>query len=126
MTFDQPKVRDLITPIGVDLVSMHGSDHPDSGVPGQSGSHRITTDRSSPTNTVHVLTMSDNTFDPFEKWDQEELAQRLGTSVQTVKRWRAAGTGPAYLTIGKTKWYRPAAVIRWMEEQERASIQRAS
>jgi hypothetical protein len=35
------------------------------------------------------------------------LARRWQISVRTLQRWRRAGTGPAWLLIGRSVFYRP-------------------
>lgn len=74
------------------------------------------------TNTVHVLGMeTTHHVDPFELWDEAQLAETLHTSLRTVQRWRTNGTGPAYLRHTRKPMYRAVVVLRWLEEHESAA-----
>lgn len=42
-----------------------------------------------------------------------ELAQRWRISARTLERWRAARTGPAWITIGCSIRYRMMDVLAW-------------
>jgi excisionase family DNA binding protein len=48
----------------------------------------------------------------------DEAAVYLRVPVQTLRRWRAQGTGPAAAKIGKHLRYRPDELDRWVKEQE--------
>ncbi len=43
----------------------------------------------------------------------KELAERYGVPIETVWKWSAKGTGPAYFRIGKRNLYRVADVLAW-------------
>jgi excisionase family DNA binding protein len=45
----------------------------------------------------------------------QELADRLGISLNTIKYWRATGQGPVYMRVGKHVRYRVADVEAWEE-----------
>lgn len=47
----------------------------------------------------------------------EELAQRWRLHVRTLQRWRMAGSGPAYLRIGRRVVYRLSDVERFEAAQ---------
>lgn len=47
-----------------------------------------------------------------------EVARYLSVSVRTVERYRANGTGPAYLVIGHQIRYHPTAVTTWLRTQQ--------
>jgi excisionase family DNA binding protein len=53
---------------------------------------------------------------------EQEVAAYLQVHVQTVRRWRRAGTGPPWRQIGRGIRYRPAEVDRWIDDggQQRA------
>jgi len=44
---------------------------------------------------------------------EPEVAARLRVHVQTVRRWRKAGTGPPWSKVGRQIRYEAAAVDRW-------------
>jgi excisionase family DNA binding protein len=48
---------------------------------------------------------------------EAELAQLLKVSVGTIRRWRAEGTGPPALRLGRGVRYRRADVDAWLERQ---------
>jgi excisionase family DNA binding protein len=48
----------------------------------------------------------------------EELAERLGVSVTTVRDWRRDGRGPAYIRVGSVIRYRETDIDKW----ERAKL----
>ena len=49
----------------------------------------------------------------------QEVAQRWSVSVRTLERWRAAGSGPAWLRLGSGVRYRLADVLAFEEAQLR-------
>jgi predicted DNA-binding transcriptional regulator AlpA len=48
---------------------------------------------------------------------ESELAQRLQVSVATLRRWRAAHTGPAYVQVGRFPRYLVADVSEWLAQR---------
>lgn len=44
----------------------------------------------------------------------EQLAEALQVPVSTLYKWRAAGTGPQSIKVGKYIRYRPAAVESYL------------
>ena len=48
----------------------------------------------------------------------DEVAERLGVSERTLERWRAAGQGPAFVTIGRMVRYAESAVAGFVETLE--------
>lgn len=48
----------------------------------------------------------------------EEVAVRLRVTAWTVKAWRRAGKGPAFLKIGGRIYYDPAALRQYMAAGE--------
>ena len=46
--------------------------------------------------------------------DNEAAARFLGVSETTLPRWRWAGTGPAYLKVGRSIRYRRADLEQWL------------
>jgi predicted DNA-binding transcriptional regulator AlpA len=53
-----------------------------------------------------------------------DLAQQLGVSEDTLRRWDAARTGPPCIRAGRKIFYRRSAVLEWMEEREVAGHRR--
>lgn len=47
-----------------------------------------------------------------------ELAQFLGVPVRTLYRWRAYGTGPRAIRVGRHTRYRTEDVQLWLSERE--------
>lgn len=45
-----------------------------------------------------------------------ETAALLKVHVDTLRRWRAEGRGPAYVRAGRFYRYWQSAVLRWLEE----------
>jgi len=58
-------------------------------------------------------------IDPLEILSDIQLASRLrGVSVETLRKWRKAGIGPAYLKAGiRAVRYRAVDVEAWMLSQ---------
>ena len=46
---------------------------------------------------------------------ESEAADYLTVSVGTLRAWRGAGSGPAYLKVGAAVRYRPADMDRYLE-----------
>jgi predicted DNA-binding transcriptional regulator AlpA len=46
---------------------------------------------------------------------QRQLAQCLKVSSRTLERWRAAGTGPEFIRLGKLVRYQADHVSNWLE-----------
>lgn len=46
---------------------------------------------------------------------EEELAKRWLKSVRTLQRWRRAGSGPAFLQIGGSVFYRASDIVAFEE-----------
>jgi len=51
-----------------------------------------------------------------------EVAVLLRAPTSTVRYWRHIGFGPASFRLGRRVVYRQGEVARWIEEQERTSI----
>jgi hypothetical protein len=47
-----------------------------------------------------------------------ELAAQLGRSVRSVDRWALMGGGPPWISIGRRRLYRRAAVVEWLRGLE--------
>jgi excisionase family DNA binding protein len=54
----------------------------------------------------------------------EELAELLGVTDRTIKRWRVSGDGPPHLLFGRTVRYHPARVQAWMLAREQGTPSR--
>lgn len=53
-----------------------------------------------------------------------DLARQLGVSEDTLRRWNAARSGPPCIRAGRKIFYRRAAVLDWLEEQETSASRR--
>ena len=49
--------------------------------------------------------------------DDRKVAELLGVSVASVRRWRLLRQGPKYLKIGAAVRYRPEDVSAWLESR---------
>jgi excisionase family DNA binding protein len=54
-----------------------------------------------------------------------EAAEYVNYPEETLRRWRALGTGPRYIKAGRHVRYRKAALDKWLEERERESARGA-
>ena len=55
--------------------------------------------------------MADSTPEiPRQLLDEQKVADRLGLSVKTLRRWRWAGRPPAFVKIGRSVRYDPAVI----------------
>lgn len=52
-----------------------------------------------------------------------EIAERLGITYDTYRKWRMAGKGPRTFSDGKYVWARESAVEEWWAERERAAAE---
>ena len=50
---------------------------------------------------------------------EAELAAEINRSVVLLRLWRRKGTGPAFVRVGKTPYYKIESVRRWIDAQER-------
>jgi excisionase family DNA binding protein len=50
-------------------------------------------------------------------WTEQETAAYLNVAVGTLRRWRAEGSGPPALRVGRTIRYRRSDVDRWLERE---------
>lgn len=51
---------------------------------------------------------------------ENEYAAQRGVSVRTVQRERAQRMGPPFIKLGRTIYYRPAAIEAWLLAQEQS------
>lgn len=51
---------------------------------------------------------------PSDLLTSEQLANRLQVPRSRLKRWRRMGTGPAYLTVGRSVRYDLRVVEEWL------------
>jgi hypothetical protein len=51
---------------------------------------------------------------------RDELAKQLNKTVRTIDRWRALGTGPRFVNVGKTIYYHrdEADPARWLKNSK--------
>lgn len=54
----------------------------------------------------------------------EDLAELLGVTDRTIKRWRTTGDGPPHMMFGRTVRYHPARVQAWMLAREQGTPSR--
>ncbi|MBU9710120.1 helix-turn-helix domain-containing protein [Paenibacillus sp. AK121] len=50
---------------------------------------------------------------------RQDLAQQLGLSADTLRRWEAEGDGPASIRVGRRVLYRVSVVNAWLRARER-------
>ena len=55
--------------------------------------------------------------DPDELVDPTEAAKLVRQKVDTLAHWRCEGRGPEYLKIGRSIFYRRAAISTWLAQQ---------
>lgn len=71
--------------------------------------------------------MSDKTFETSETLlTPFEVATTLQVPEKTLIQWRYAGTGPAFLKIGRYVRYDKSEVARWLATRTRTRSSRAS
>jgi hypothetical protein len=46
----------------------------------------------------------------------EQVAKKLGLSLETISTWRTQGRGPPWVFAGDDVWYNEADFTRWFEE----------
>lgn len=51
---------------------------------------------------------------------EADYAAARGVSVRTVQRERAQRIGPPFIKLGRSIYYRPVAIEKWLIEQEQA------
>lgn len=51
--------------------------------------------------------------------NEHEVATHLGLAVSTLRRWRWAGVGPAFVKLGRAVRYEPEAVAAFIGEGRR-------
>ena len=54
---------------------------------------------------------------------RSDLAQQLEVTEGTLRRWESERWGPPCIRAGRKIYYRRAAVLQWLEEQE-VAVQR--
>lgn len=57
----------------------------------------------------------------MELLDIDELARLTGTSRSGLAKWRAAGTGPAYVKVGRAVRYCRSDVDAWLASRRRTA-----
>jgi predicted DNA-binding transcriptional regulator AlpA len=57
-------------------------------------------------------------------WGVPELAEYLGVPKKTLYIWRYQRIGPPAARVGRFLKYRPSAVEKWLEDQERKDARR--
>jgi len=51
---------------------------------------------------------------------ERDLAQLLGKSLRTIRRWSVERRGPRKVKLGKSVFYRREAILCWIAEREDA------
>lgn len=51
----------------------------------------------------------------------DEVAARLRSAKQTLRRWRCTGFGPRFVKVGSKVLYREEDVAAWLEAREASS-----
>jgi predicted DNA-binding transcriptional regulator AlpA len=55
--------------------------------------------------------------EPEHLWTEREVSDFLANvSLRTLRRWRQAGRGPAYVKVGRRVMYRPSDIQTWIDE----------
>lgn len=57
---------------------------------------------------------------------EAEYAALRGVSIRTIQRERALRSGPPFIKLGKSIFYRPEAVDKWLLAQERTPVGQAA
>lgn len=52
---------------------------------------------------------------------REQAAHQLGVSMDTLTRWGTQRIGPPSVRIGRKRYYRREAVLKWLEAREQPS-----
>ena len=63
--------------------------------------------------------MSVSSDDPETLYTPLEAAAFLTTQHRTLERWRANGTGPTFIKVGRRVAYRRADLLSYIERQAR-------
>lgn len=58
-----------------------------------------------------------NVTEQRQWFSNEDVADRYGVSVATIRKWRHEGTGPAGVKFGRHVRYSLAELERWEREQ---------
>jgi DNA-binding transcriptional MerR regulator len=53
---------------------------------------------------------------------EEAQAERLGTTVRTLRLWRQQGIGPAWIKAGKKVLYSEDSDVRWLKSLEQQPV----
>lgn len=56
-------------------------------------------------------------LEQFRAVDERTVAPLLGVSLSTLRNWRVAGRGPAYLKLGRKVSYPLASTLAWRDAQ---------
>lgn len=57
---------------------------------------------------------------PVQFLDTDAVAERYGISPETVRRWRASGTGPPFVRLGKHVRYPVPELEQWERDRLQA------
>ena len=58
------------------------------------------------------------TLDLADYWTPEDLAAFLSVTLETLKKWRSIGRGPAFVKMGRRPMYPKQDVLDWIERQK--------
>ncbi len=56
---------------------------------------------------------------------EQEIADLFRKSLRTLQRWRSLGTGPPWIEIGDSKYYRVRTARKWVLSKERTPVRAA-
>jgi hypothetical protein len=60
---------------------------------------------------------------PLQNYTSEhDTAPLLGVTVRTLRAWRNAGKGPAWVKVGKAVYYPNAAIPDWLRSLEQKPV----
>lgn len=51
--------------------------------------------------------------------NEEDMANALGLTTNTLRMWRCEGKGPAFVKVGKSVFYRLVDVAEWLSQSVR-------
>ncbi len=54
--------------------------------------------------------------------EETDLCKELGITRRTLARWRLARTSPPRVTVGRSIFYRKAAVLGWLTSHEEQPV----
>lgn len=65
--------------------------------------------------------MAEKVFEDATLYSQKDLVPILHKSAQWFERGRWAGTGPEYIKVGRSVFYKGSALNCWLDSQARSN-----